>query len=610
MKKTGDKVSSGKILEIFSSNGYSVEFYETARLSVAWKIYEEKNYFVFDVIVFGTASLEKVKEESDNLSKFSSVLLNEFINSPNISGLELKRVFGLDAFHYMGRQVIIVANKLLVSESNEKGYPNSNLVSVSDLSSVLQDRKDYVLKRASRIFRPNKGEVLRKAYSRARKGLILTIVLMLLLVPLIFLNETGVIFQTLLIFDMVAMLATIAASLVVHELGVANFKKLLKEERTAFEEELIRVYPQTISRTFETSKDSTKKHAKPVHTSQILINKETPKEVEIEKYVEPLLSEEGDSSEFYAQRRDGLWNLAQISYEEGEWDNCAYHLRGAVISALKEVYVKLTGKAAFGSLIQVAEFVCEKTGLDLKAFQRFLEEINAPQRIGEENLSRLFEQAKKHLTDLQLSMSATASKMGSSKNEEEGEGRLRRETPVSNFVSYPQGEKNSSKVVRGSKKKKTEKGKPVSRRSEKLITELETPKSSVVKTEVEVTNCDSVIETMYADDDIKKEVRELFDSRGKKGDAVFLVVTQSPEVISIVKNLKSKYPEVPLEIYEHAVNGKAQIIVSKDGEISNKIDYESSSQLGKLIRNHYREKTSSKITQTSESLDITDFLGE
>jgi hypothetical protein len=275
--------------------------------------------------------------------------------------------------------------------------------------------------------------------------------------------------------------------------------------------------------------------------------------------------------------------------------------------------VKLTGKTAFGSLLQVTEFVCEKTGLDPKEFQRFFEEINTPQKVGEENLSRLFEQAQKHITNLQLSMSASAPKIDSLRKDKIKKGRrqLQRE-PSSNLVSSPQIEKRRSKTAKESKKMKAGKGeKSVSRESEKLIAELETQKCGrVVENEVEVTSCDSVIETMYADDDIKREVRKLFDSRGGRVGSVFLVVTQSPEVISIVKNLKCKYPEVPLEIYEHAVNGKAQIIVSNDGGISSKIDYESSSQLGKLIRNHYREKRSSKTTETLKSLDITDFLGE
>jgi hypothetical protein len=127
----------------------------------------------------------------------------------------------------------------------------------------------------------------------------------------------------------------------------------------------------------------------------------------------------------------------------------------------------------------------------------------------------------------------------------------------------------------------------------------------VVETEAGVTSCDSFIESMCVDDDIKNELRRLFDSGGGKVDSAFLVVTQSPEVVSIVENLKRKYPEVPLEIYEHVVNGKAQIIVSRDGGVSSKIDYESLGQLEKLIRDNYHAKASNelKTTETSGSLD-------
>jgi hypothetical protein len=515
----------------------------------------------------------------------------------------------------MGKQVIIVADKFLVSKSVDEGGSNveSGIVPISDLSSVLQSRKDYVLKRASGIFRPNKGDILQKAYSRARMGLILTIVLMLLLVPLIFLNGTGAVFQILLTVDSVLVVAIITASLIIHEWGVANFKKLLREELTALQEQLRRVSSQTISRTFEIVQESPKPRIKPSSASQTIRNRETPTELKIEKYVEPLLIEGGKSSEFYAQRKDGLWDLAQKAYAEGDWDNCTYHLKGAVISGLKEVYVKLTGKAAFGSLQQIAEFVCGKTGLNLKAFQQFLSEINASQKLGEADLSRLFDQAQKHLTDLQSSMSAAAtSKTDSAKKHAVKDRKeLPKKEPSLNEVSAPQIEK-PKRAKKSGKRAEAEKKKMVEDESKKLIAEFEVPKKSggIVETKVEVINCDSVIETMYADDDIKKALRRLFDSKGKKAESVFLVVTQSPEVVSIVENLKRKYPEVPLEIYEHVVNGKAQIIVSDDGGISSKIDYESSSQLGKLIRDHYRVKKSNKLTETTQSLDITDFLGE
>nr|MDO8081847.1 hypothetical protein [Candidatus Freyarchaeota archaeon] len=622
-KQIGSEASrSEEASGIFFDNGYNVESYENVPVSVAWKIYEGKSYSVLDAVAYRATAVGKVREDRRTLSKFSSVLLNQLVNSPSTSGVELKKVFGVNAPHYMGKQVIIVANKFLVSGSRDEGDPKVDsveMVPVSDLSSVLQSRKDYVLQRASRIFRPNKGEILQKAYSQARRGLILTIVLMTLLVPLIFLNGTGAVFQILLTVDSILMIATIAASLVIHEWGVANFKKLLREELTAFREQLRRISPQVILRTSETFQESPKQRIKLGSSSQPITNKEPPKVLEIKKYVEPLLIEGGNSSEFYAQRRDGLWDLAQKAYAEGDWDNCTYHLKGVVTSALKEVYVKLTGKAAFGSLPQVEEFVCKKTGLNPKGFQQFFEVINNSQKLSEVDLSRLFEHAQKLLTDLQSSMSAAATSKADSF--EKGAVKDRKELPKIelhsfNTVSVPRTEKKSSKMAKENRKRaksKTGKRKSVNEESEKLYSEPEVSKSArVVENEAEVTNCDSVIETMCADDDIKNELKRLFGSRGGEVDSAFLVVTQSPEVASIVETLKRKYPEVPLETYEHVVNGKAQIIVSRDGGISSKIDYESSRQLEKLIRDHYRGKRSNelKTTETTESLDITDFLDE
>jgi hypothetical protein len=614
-------ICNGEIPDKFLEYGYEVKSSENGS-SVAWRIHEEKKYNVLELITYKSTTIKNVKEDSRLVSNFSRVLNHQFISKQNLfQGLELRRVFGVDVLYYMGKQVMVVADKFLVSLSRDERSTRSDsveVVPISDLSSVLESRKGSVLKRAKEIFRPGKGEVLQKAYSRARKGLILTIALIALLVPLILLNATGAVFQILLTVDSALIIGTITLSLIVHELGVARFKKMLGEELTTFQELPGHLaIPKHVSRNSETLQEFPKQRIKPDSTNQPIISEEPPKELEIEKYVEPLLTAGENSSEFYAQRRDVLWDLAQKAYGESDWDNCTYHLIGAVNSALKEVYVKLSGKAAFGSPIEVAEFVCKKTGLNLKGFQQFFDGINTNQKLGEADLSRLFEHAQKLLTDLRSSASATATSKADSVEKDmvkDQKELSKNELRSFNMISTQRTEMKSSKMAKESgKRAKSKTGKrSVNKESEKLIAEPEVPKSGrvAVKTEAEVTNCDSVVETMCADDDIKNEVRRLFDSRDGKVDSAFLVVTQSSEVVSTVAGLKRKYPEMPLETYEHVVNGKAQIIVSRDGGISSKIDYESSRQLEKLILDHYRAKGSNELG-TTESLDnFNDFLDE
>lgn len=202
-KQIGDEPPrKGEASRIFSDNGYDVESYQKIPVRVAWKIYESKGYSVLDAVVYRATSMEKIREDRRTLSRFSGFLLNQFVNGPNApSGIELKKVFGVNAPYYMGKQIIIVADKILVSGSRQEGdskVDSVEIVSLSDLPSLLHSRRNYVLKKANRIFKPNKAEVLQKAYSRARKGLILTVALIALLVPLIFLSETTASFQACL----------------------------------------------------------------------------------------------------------------------------------------------------------------------------------------------------------------------------------------------------------------------------------------------------------------------------------------------------------------------------------------------------------------------------
>ncbi|MFB0561153.1 MAG: hypothetical protein ACETWM_08050 [Candidatus Lokiarchaeia archaeon] len=601
---------------IFSDHGYKVESYENFPVSMAWRIHRGERYDILDLIAYRATAVEKIREDRRTVSRLSRILLYQFVDSPSSpSGIELKKIFGVYTPYYRGKQVIIVADKFLVSGSRDESdvkIDSIEVVPVSDLSSVLEIRKDSVLKRAKRIFRPNKGEVLRKAYSRARKGLILTIVLIALLIPLILLNATGAVFQILLTVDSILIISTIIVSIIVHELGVAKFQKLLREELIAFQEPQEHFASlQHVSRTSKTYQKFPKQRIETDSAPQPFKIEPSPHELEIEKYVDPLSTEERNSSEFYAQRRDGLWDLAQNAYEEGDFENCAYHLKGAVSSAIKEIYVKLTGKAVFEPLPKITEYICEKTGLNHEGFQQFFERIKNPQKLTEAELSRLFEHAQKFLTDLQSASSAKTTSEADSVEKvavRDQKELSKKDLQGSESVSAPRSKK-SSKVskksgVRG--KSKAAKKESVNEKSEKLSSEHKVLNSIGVGTEAEVTDCDSVIEEMCADDNIKNALKKLFDSRGAKVvSPAFLVVTQSPEVVNIVELLKQNYPEVPIGTYERAVNGKAQILVSRDGGITSKIDYESPRQLKKLIKDSFRDK---KLKQSKPSGSIDDFI--
>ena len=54
----------------------------------------------------------------------------------------------------------------------------------------------------------------------------------------------------------------------------------------------------------------------------------------------------------------------------------------------------------------------------------------------------------------------------------------------------------------------------------------------------------------------------------------------------VVEAVAERYPEAVIGTLERAVNGKAQIIVSRRGEVDIRVDYESPEQLERLIKEH------------------------
>ncbi|MGQ9719727.1 MAG: hypothetical protein ACUVXA_00185 [Candidatus Jordarchaeum sp.] len=620
---------SEEVSNIFFEQDYNVENVASykSQVSVAWKIYEGNSYHVLELVIYLPTTVEKVKNDKRTVSELFYTSVNQMVNNPNSpSGIRLRKVFGVKVPHYGGKQVIIVADKFLVSRSQDERdtkVDSVEIVPLSELSSVLKSRKNSVIKRAGRIFKPNKAEDLQKAYSRARTGLILTIILMFLLVLSIFLNITGEVFQILLTVDSILIIATIITSFVIHELGVAKFKKMLREEIAPFQEPAKHfVTTQKIPRTSEAFQEFPEDSIEPGSSSQHVSSERFLKKLEIEKHIEPPLTERTNSSEFYAQRRERLWDLAQKSYAEGEWKTCTYHLKGAVSSALKEIYVKLTGKVSFGTPLQVAELVCDKTELSHERVQQFFDRIKNGQKLTESDLSILFKHAQALLTDLQSAVISTSTFEADSvkkdvavKEQKEPKQDVKISKDGASQRTALKSSQNSSKTTKKkgeSGKYKTVKKESDNEKSERLHGDPEGQQSRLaVETEAEITDCDSVVETIGTDKNISDELKKLLDSRSGKVDSpVFLVVTQSLEVVNIVESLKRKYPDISIGTYERAVNGKAQIIVSHDGGISSKINYESHEQLENLIRNHAFEKILSQLKPSKDSDDFTEFLEE
>jgi len=612
-----ENVDQRRVLSIFLEYGYTVDSYDLG--SAAWRIHEGRGYCVLELVVFRSTTVDKIRSDRRMVRSLYRILLSELSGGSRslVGDLEFKRLFGVNVPYYGGRQVMIVADEFLVSRSCAEGdarVDSVEVVPVSELSSVLEGRRDGVLRRARRMFRPDKGRVLEKAYSRARTGLILTGVFLVLLVPLMFLNVADAVFQLLLILDSVLILATIGVSLVLHEWGVARFKKLLREELAAFHQKLGPLTVQSVTMVPRASEKLPSQQTELSQARHTIPGTELSGESGVEGSFEHLLAEGGESSEFYAKRRDGLWDLAREAFAEGDWDNCAYHLRGAVGSALKEVYVKLTGKAAFGSLQHVTELVCKKTGLDPEKFQRLFERIDSLRKPTEAELSRLFEHAEGLLTDLQSPVSTTTPlEVGSAEGDEKVKAQEEAERDEKiEAVLLSHTVKGRSKAAEWKRERSSAgEGVSVGGESGRLHGEPELVQSRLVgETEAGITSCESVVETICADGEIREELKRLSDTKGDSGFPVFLVVTQSSEVLSIVESLKGRYPGLPIGACERAVNGKAQIIVSRDGEISDRIDYESPEQLERLIKSYAFEGTVSRPKLSGDSGSIEEFLEE
>ncbi|MHA1604760.1 MAG: hypothetical protein ACTSWF_08945, partial [Candidatus Freyarchaeota archaeon] len=195
-----ENVDQRRVLSIFLEYGYTVDSYDLG--SAAWRIHEGRGYCVLELVVFRSTTVDKIRSDRRMVRSLYRILLSELSSGSEslIGDLEFRRLFGVNVPYYGGRQVMIVADEFLVSGSRAEGdtrVDSVEVVPVSELSSVLEDRRDGVLRRARRMFRPDKGRVLEKAYSRARTGLILTGVFLVLLVPLMFLNVADAVFQLL-----------------------------------------------------------------------------------------------------------------------------------------------------------------------------------------------------------------------------------------------------------------------------------------------------------------------------------------------------------------------------------------------------------------------------
>ncbi len=593
----GEKASS-----IFSDNGYRIMSYEKGQVSVACKIHIGKRYNALDLIIYKTTAVEKIREDRGTVSKLSHVLLYRLVNIPNslIRGLELRNLFGVKTPYYMGKQAMIVADKFLVSGSRGEGDDKRDsveIVPISNLSSVLESRKKVVLKKAKRIFKPNKGEVLNKAYSRARSGLIITILLIATLVPFLFFNLTGSFFQSLMVVDSILLVVTLIGSIIIHESGVARFKKLLREELAAFQK-----LPEGISKKFGVEQIDS------ISTSQPFIREEPSTETRIKKPVEPLITTSKKNTVSHTQQVDDLLNIAQKTYAEGDWEESAIHLNNAVICALKDAYVKLTGNQVFGDILKVGELVFEKTGVDYNRFKQFYDRTINSKKITEAELAGLNEYAQELLATLRSSVIATAT--FEDKSTKKSAPEIQRELPTLNGKDpkiIP-----LERTVKTSNVKKPSKSKAAKKSREKVASKTGLKESiSTVSTESDIISCDSVVEVMCVEENIKGLLKNLIDSRkGLVDYPAFLIITQSTEVMSVVEELVQKYPGVPIGTYERAVNGKAQIIVSRDGGISSKIDYESPKQLEKLIIDQTGEKPLNQLKPTGSIEDYFGLLNE
>lgn len=576
--------------EIFLENGCNVKALENSQVSVAWRILHRKKYNILDLIAYKTSTLEKVVEDKRRVYKVSRILPYYLAGNPGslVRGLELRNFFGVKAPYYRDKPAMIVVEKLLVSRSCDEGDSGSDMVRVvpiSELPSLLKIRKDIISRRADRVFKHDKFEVLKKSYVRAKNGLMITILLTIALPILTFLNLPAELSQLLLVLNSILIVVAIVGSLVIHELGVANFKKVLKQELSEIQKLSEDIMDETLFGRIEIKSVTQKFGDKDISEEPLL-----EEVVEPEPLAEPLAFAGVEGDEFYTHQVDSLWNLAQKNYAEGSLEDGAHHLNEAVICAIKEAYKKLTGKAVFGSPLKAVEIVFKNANLDQVEFRRFYSLTASPTKITEGEFARLNEYAQRIIEKLRSVKEATtfgesSLKLDAQLDALKGEKEL---SLVDEQVSRGTLVQNTTRDIN---KRRSSKGKG-SRRGGRGKTEANLEDSAITNYTLEnlgepsgAKSCESVIGEMVFDATIKEKLESLIGSKGVLADSpVFLVITQSAEVMRVVEDLMQRYPETAIGILERAVNGKGQIIVSRNGVVICKTAYESQMQLEKLIR--------------------------
>ncbi|MBS7280672.1 MAG: hypothetical protein KIH09_12700 [Candidatus Freyarchaeota archaeon] len=604
MKKQAGREASvvKEASEIFLENGCNVKSLDNSQVSLAWRILSRKKYNILDMIAYKTSNIEDVVEDKRRVYKFFQALPYYLTSNPSslLKGLEMRDFFGVKAPYYRDKPVMIVVEKLLVSRSRGEGDYESDLVRVvpiSELPSLLGIRKNIILRRGDWVFKTEKFEALKKAYMRAKKGLMIAIFLTFTLPVITLLNLPPALFQLLLILNSILIVVTIVGSIVIHELGVANFKKILKQELSETQKLSEEVAEETRFGRIEIK--SVKKK----------LDREVPEVPMLEEALEPeplkfLGVEEED--EFYTRQVDSLWNLAQKNYAEGSLEDGARHLNEAVICALKEAYKKLTGKAVFGNPLKAVEIVLKNINLDRVEFTRFYSLTASPTKITEDEFARLNEYAQRIIEKLGTVKTATFEeeplKVDSQLDAQKGENELPlREEQLSRevVVQKTKSNKRSSKgkTPRRGGRSKTEANLEDSAITNYTLGNLGEPKGAK--------SCETVIGEMVLDAAIREKLDSLIGSKGLLCDSpVFLVITQSAEVMRVVESLVQRYPEVAMGILERAVNGKGQIIVSRSGIVICKTAYESQMQLEKLIQDQLRYSRNFKPARPMD-----DFIG-
>lgn len=597
MKKQTNREASveKEASEIFLENGCNVKPLENSQVSVAWRILHRKKYNILELIAYKTSTIEKVVEDKRRVYKVSRVLPYYLASNPSslVRGLELRNFFGVKALYYMDKPAMIVVEKLLVSRSCDERDSESDIVRVvpiSELPSLLKIRKDIISRRADRIFKPDKFEVLKKSYMRAKNGLMITIFLTVTLPTLTFLNLPAELSQLLLVLNSILIVVTIVGSLVIHELGVANFKKIFKQELSEIQKLSEETTEETLFGRIEIESLSRKFGDRDIPEGPLL--EET---IEPEPLAEPLAFAGVEGDEFYAHQVDSLWNLAQKNYAEGSLEDAAHHLNEAVICALKEAYKKLTGKAVFGNPLKAVEIVLKNANLDQVEFRRFYSLTESPTKITEDEFVRLNEYAQRIIEKLRSIKGATTFGDSSLKLDAQLDA-LKGENEVSLVDEQVSRGTLLQKTTKEINKRRGSKGK-ASRRGGRGKTEANLEDSAIMNYTLENLeepsggkSCESVIGEMVFDAAIKEKLESLIGSKGILADSpVFLVITQSAEVMHVVEDLMQRYPEAAIGIVERAVNGKGQIIVSRNGVVICKTAYESQMQLEKLIREQLKK---------------------